>query len=561
MFAGAATGNREAVLTWKTLATKTIQYATPSTSVPKTLAQKTVSGFFWLLAQTVGSKLVNMVGQVVLAWLLSPADWGLVGLAYTVTAFASLIQQAGLREILIHRHEHFDRWANPAFWMSLALGCLGAAVMAGMAPIAAWMYEEPQLVGLVLVLAATAPFSGLDIVPDARLTSEMRFRYLAVVKWITAVGTMGLSIVFALMKLGPYSFVLPVPIITAVRLTLLWSATRPRIRWTPHLRRWKYLVNDSFMLLLAGFFIMLTWQGDYIVLGILHDAKTVGIYFFAFNLSIQTMQVFTSNLTGVLFPALSRLQKDPAHQTRAFLQAARILAIVGVPLCLLQAALAGPVLSMLFNSWWYPAIRVLQLLSIGMAVRLVASPGGSLIQAQGRFGVYTLTNGINAAFFIGLVALGAWFGQHLPPDRVQQLPRFLQYFLGEELPAAVLVALAVMIYFAAIGPIFLYVAIRPGGGRWRDVWRVYAPPAAAGVISIGIGVLFGRLIPRFSDARGVQSGYQAVRILVISAWAVAVYVPLIRTFAPDSFNELLQRISSLRGNRKTMNAPVPQTAN
>jgi hypothetical protein len=315
------------------------------------------------------------------------------------------------------------------------------------------------------------------------------------------------------------------------------------------------------MLLLAGFFIMLTWQGDYIVLGVLHDAKTVGIYFFAFNLSIQTMQVFTSNLTGVLFPALSRLQKDPAYQTRAFLQATRLLALVGVPLCLLQAALAGPAVSMLFNSWWYPAIRVLQLLSIGMAVRLVASPGGSLLQAQGRFGVYTLTNGINAAFFIGLVALGAWFGQHLPPERVEQFPRMIQYFIGKELPAAVLVALAVMIYFTVIGPIFLYVAIRPGGGRWRDVWRVYASPFAASAIAIGVAVAFGRLIPRFSDSRGVETGYQAVRLVVIAAWSVALYIPLIRYLAPQTFADLLQRISSLRGAPAAVRVQLPQTVN
>ena len=511
------------------------------------------------MAQTVGSKVVNMAGQVILAWLLVPADWGLIGLAYTVTAFAALIQQAGLREILIHRHEHFERWANAAFWMSLALGCLGAAVMAAAAPLAAWMYEEPQLVGLVLVLAATAPISGLDIVPDARLTSEMRFRYLAVVKWVNAVGTMGLSILFATLGFGPYSFVLPVPIVTVVRLVLLWSATRPPIRLRPQLRRWKYLVNDSFMLLLAGFFVMLTWQGDYIVLGILHDAKTVGIYFFAFNLSIQTMQVFTSNLTGVLFPALSRLQQDPQHQTRAFLKATRLLAVIGLPFCLLQAALAGPGISMLFNSWWYPAIRVLQLLSIGMAVRIVASPGGSLIQAQGRFGVYTLTNAINAAFFIGLVALGAWAGDRLPPERVSQFPPILRYFLGTELAAAVLVALAVMIYFIVIGPIFLYVAIRPGGGRWRDVWSVYAPPAAASVIAIGIAAVLGRLIPRFSTAGGMETGYQAVRVIVITAWSLVLYVPLIRYLAPDTFNDLLQRIATLRSSR--LRRTVAPTAN
>lgn len=499
----------------------------------RTLAQKTVWGFVWLMAQTVGSKAINMVGQVLLAWLLSPADFGLVGLAYTVTAFAGLIQQAGLREILIHRQGHFNRWANPAFWMALTLGCIGALLMLAAAPLAAWMYEEPDLIGLVLVLALATPISGLDIVADAKLSSEMRFGYLAAVKWIAAVMQMGLSVLFASWRMGPYAFVLPVPIVAVVRFTLLWLVARPRVRWNPHLRRWKYLLTDSTTLFLAGFFVMLTWQGDYMVLGVMHDAKTVGIYFFAFNLSIQTMQVLTNNLAGVLFPALSKLQEDPVHQTRAFLRANQLLAMVGVPLCLLQAALAGPVMALLFNSWWYPAIRVLQLLSLGMAVRLVASPGGSLMQAQGRFKTYLLTNAINAVVFLGLVAAGSWVGQWALDHGTQ---------LGGDVPAAVTVAAAVMLYFALIGPVFLYVAIRPGGGRWSDVGRIYGAPLLAGTLAIGAAVIAGRQVPMMESA----NWRQAIRVVVIVLCSTALYLPLIRRVAPAGWEELRARLGGLR---------------
>src|SRR5258705_4865335 len=139
-------------------------------------------------------------------------------------------------------------------------------------------------------------------------------------------------------------------------------------------------MSDSITLILSNFCMTSTWYGVYIILGIMHDAKSFCIYFFAFNLATQTMQVFTQNLIGVLFPALSKLQHNIEHQTRAFLRAAELLALIGVPLCLLQAALAGPAINVLFNSWWAPMIRVLQLLSIGMAVRLVALPRGALIQ-------------------------------------------------------------------------------------------------------------------------------------------------------------------------------------
>jgi len=535
------------------LSNGTLQLPAPPRPQPSTLAQKTVSGFFWLTAQTLGSKLVNMFGQVVLARLLLPESWGLVGEAYAITAFAGLIQQAGLREILIQRQGHFGRWANPAFWMSLSLGCLGALIMVALAPVAAWMYDDWRLFNLVLLLALSSPFSGLDIVPDAKLTNDLRFRFLACVKWLTAVGTMGLSIVFAKMGLGAYSFVLPLPLITVVRLVLLWSAARPPIRLHLHFRRWKYLMNDSVLLFLANFCNTITWNGDYMILGIMHDAKTVGIYFFAFTLATQTMQVFTQNLIGVLFPALSKMQDNIVHQTRAFLRAAELLALIGVPLCLLQAALAGPAINVLFNSWWQPMIRVLQLLSIGMAVRLVASPGGALIQAQGRFKTYLLTNAINVAVFLTMVYAGSWLGK----QELHRLTASGNVAAANLLPAARDVAAAVMGYFALIGPIFLYVAIRPGGGKWRDVWRVYFAPAVASIVAIGVGIGFGRWIQAMPMKSDVAR--QVLRMLVIVLWSVVLYIPIIRMMAPAAFKELLSRLGGIlraRAQRMMVNAPV-----
>jgi O-antigen/teichoic acid export membrane protein len=430
--------------------------------------------------------------------------------------------------------------------MSLTLGCLGALIMVILAPVAAWMYDDPRLLYMVLLLALSAPFTGLDIVPDAKLTAELRFRYLAAVKWLTAVGTMGLSIVFAKMGLGAYSFVLPLPLITIMRLVLLWTAARPPIRWHLHFRRWKYLMNDSALLFAANFFNNLQYQGDYMILGIMHDARTVGIYFFAFNLATQTMQVFTQNLIGVLFPALSKLQHDIVHQTRSFLRAAELLALIGVPLCLLQAALAGPAMNLLFNSWWQPAIRVIQFLSIGMAVRLVASPGGALIQAQGRFRTFLITNAANTLVFLAMVYAGAWLGKHHPVG---------------PLPAARYVAAAVMIYFAVIGPVFLWIAIRPGGGRWRDVWRIYFAPTTASIIAVGTAVMFGKWVQQMHMTNDVVR--QLLRIVVVTLWCIVLYIPLIRIMAPGSFAELMARLSAMirnRTGRVVVPGPTPAVA-
>ncbi len=80
----------------------------------------------------------------------------MIGLAYTVTAFIGVLQRAGLRDILIHRHAQFDRWANPVFWMSACLGIGGMLLTLSAIPLATHLYGEPMLAGLLAVLSLNA---------------------------------------------------------------------------------------------------------------------------------------------------------------------------------------------------------------------------------------------------------------------------------------------------------------------------------------------------------------------------------------------------------------------
>lgn len=513
------------------------------------LARRTAHGFVWLMAQTLGSKVVGMAGQVVLAWLLLPQDMGLWGSAAIVMGFSGLIQQAGLRETLIHRQRNYGIWANSAFWMSVGLGLLGALVTAAAAWPAAYFFHEPRLVGLLLVLAATAPLMSLDTVAEAKLQNQMRFGLLAGVNWGIAVTQLGLTVLFASIlpqDYKAYAFVLPRPFIALSRLSILWYAARPPVKMRVHFRRWKYLLSDSATLFTSNLFLMLQWQGDYIVLARFYTDKAIlGVYFLAFNLSIQTMQLFTGNLTGVLFPALSKLQGDPSRQIRAFLDATRLLGLIAVPLCFLQMGLADPGVRLFFqDAKWQDSIPVLQVLSVGMAFRVVASPGGSLIQAMGRFRVILLTNIVNAVVFLSLVTVGAMLGR----------PGAGNVWLR---PAST-VGIAVAIYFAAIGPVFLYVAIRPSGGTWRDIWRVYAAPMVISAISAGTAMALGALVP-VERIRGHRWG-QAVRLIVILAWFLVTYVPLIRLAAPEAWRALMQRIASLSKGRTADVEAAPAVA-
>ena len=155
-----------------------------------------------------------------------------------------------------------------------------------------------------------------------------------------------------------------------------------------------------------------------------------------------------------------------------------------------------------------------------------------------------LTNIANAIVFLSLVTLGALSGN------VHATSLWLR--------PATTVGIAVAIYFALIGPIFLYIAIYPSGGKWGDIWRVYAAPMITSVVASASAMAIGYLIP-IEQIHSRRWG-QAVRLTVITAWFVAAYIPLIRLVAPDAWRALLQRLIGLYKGRVGEAEPTPAPA-
>ncbi len=203
---------------------------------------------------------------------------------------------------------------------------------------------------------------------------------------------------------------------------------------------------------------------------------------------------------------------------QAFLRAALLLALLGVPACLLLAATAAPLVRAVFDPKWLSTIPVIQMLSIGMAFRLAWDAGRSVIQAQGRFRTHLLMHILYAALALTCVMIGALAGGQLG------------------------VATGVAVSYAVIGPLDLYVTTCAAGGRWRDVWRVYAGPMAVGLVSIAGSLALAGLIPQ-------MPGRDWVAMALVVGMSSLVYVLVIRKVAPEPWQELVSRLRELAGPR------------
>jgi hypothetical protein len=152
-----------------------------------------------------------------------------------------------------------------------------------------------------------------------------------------------------------------------------------------------------------------------------------------------------------------------------------------------------------------------------------------------------ITNVLNIAFFIPLVTAGAVLGDSGAASWWWH--------------PATTVGISVAVYFAVIGPIFLYVAVRPAGGTWRDLWHVYAAPMACSLVAGAAAMYLATWVPA-DKVRGHRWA-QAVRLTAVVVWFVVIYVPLIRLAAPEAWRALVGRVLSLYHGRRRGGAGFP----
>jgi PST family polysaccharide transporter len=488
------------------------------------------------MALLAGSTLVvraaSLLAQLALAKLLLKDDFGLYGLTLTVWGFVQLLTSPGLDDVLIARKARLHIWVSPAAWMSLTLGVAGMLVMAGAAPVAAWAYDDPRLSPLVLVMALAAIPSALQIVPGAVLRARLRFRAWAAYLLLSQIAIYGLQVGLAVGGLGAMAFVLPIPIVAALSAAALWWMARPGVGVRPRVRRWRYLMGDSVILLITRAVQTVQGQADRIALGIIATTTVAGVYYFAFQFATQVTRVLASNLHQVLFPGLASLKDDPARQLAGAINAARLVGFVGLPLACLQAAMVEPFLRLLFGDKWAAAVLPAQIMSVAMGVDCVAWVAVSLLQAQRRFARLMWLFVASCVAFVLLIAAAAL----LAPD-------------GRE---AVAVAAATGVHALIVPAVFFACAVRVCGGRARDVIPVYATP----VLLAPPAALAGVWASGWIDASGPRA--DLLRLLVIGAVGASVYAGLTLALARDQWHDLITRLrGALRRRRASPGSGEP----
>ena len=366
-----------------------------------------------------------------------------------------------------------------------------------------------QLTGLLAVLAIATPIGSFMLVPTAKLRAEMRFGTLSLIAFLQSILQTLLTLTFAALGYGVYAFVLPMPIVYAAIAAVLWIVSRPAVSIRNPFRHWRYLIGDTSYIFFQRVLQTAVSQGDYILLGALYGAAIVGPYFFAFGIATQAIRLTAGSLQLVLLAGLS-LHCIFGAADSGCSQGHRLRA-AGMPLCMIQAAIAGPLLRAIYGEKWAAAIPLVQLISVGLAFDVASWPVGSLLQARGQFRFLFWWSSLFAPIFLVFISIGGLWAQNLG------------------------VATAVCIYYAAFSPALAFWVFRRSGVSWLEIGNVFLRPTTVGVLSASATLLAIQLASMAHLPPLSQCGLAAcMGFLTMGVYA--------RFITPSSWNELLAKL-------------------
>jgi len=477
-------------------------------------------GSAWALFQSVASKVLSLGCQVILARLLTPDQLGVASKALGVHGLLIFYTPPIMTDVLVQRKDRLDRDALPAFWVTLLLSVATAALIVGSGPALGRLFPErygdPALVGLLALLALKPIVWAFQVVSIARLRLGFRFRTLSNWNIAASLAAAVASVTMAALGFGPYAVVAPLVLSILIVSVGCERLAPTRALRSPTLVGSMPLLRDWTVLCLGQYAHTICLFADYIILAFFAPDAELGFYYFAFTLSAQLNGIIIYNLTFVLQPIFATIRDDPARQVAAFLRVCRTLGAVTVPLCVMQGALAEPALRLVFGERWLPAAPMVIVLSMAQAFAFTVGPTAALLKGQDRFGTYLRWQAWQAVFIVPTLVIAAWLGSRAT---------------GLDHGAALLVATGTLVTYGLFSPAGVWLAIRVGGGRLRDVLAASLPSLVA---SLAVGVPAWLLV-RGSDPTGLDG---LVRLAVAAVASVPVYLVLLRALDRETFLEL-----------------------
>ena len=375
------------------------------------MTRKVTSSVAWTGLLHAVALAVNIVFTAVLARLLTPADFGVMAGAMIFLSFAQTVSRSGIAPTLVQMQKLTVADLRGAFTLGLVLAAAVFGLLEVLAPFAAHFLRLEAIEAVLRALAFVLLFEALGMIAETLLIRRLEVRRVMIIEIfgrVIGTGTVGISLAF--LGWGFWALVAAKLTEAAFKSVTLLFVVRPP--FTPLLGR------ESLQRLFpktAGFTVrqllnFVALNADYAIVGRYFDAASLGLYTRAYHLMNLPSDFYAKVAGRIVFPAMARVQGEPARLKAAFLRGLSLTALLGLPLCAVFFVLARDLVWVLLGGQWLGVVPIFMVLVASMYLRLGAKVSGQLLNASGSVLTLVITQAIYAATVIAACLLAYPYG-------------------------------------------------------------------------------------------------------------------------------------------------------
>ena len=330
----------------------------------KNLKQKAASGMVWTALRKYSTMVIHFISGIILARLLTPHDYGCIGMLAIFMALANTFIDAGFGSALIQRKQPTQTDYSTIFFWNLGVACLMYVLLFFSAPAVARFYDIPLLCPVLRVQALVLFINAFNLIQRNQLKKNLNFKILSIVTIITSIISLTVTIMMAYNGFGVWALVVQNLLVAAIPALVFWFYVKWRPLWTFSWKSFRELFSFGAYVLLSHFVNELGKHIQGLLIGKLFSSATLGYYSKAMGTEKLASHTISSIITSVTYPLYATVQDNRQLLGNMIKRLTMAISYFTFPLLLLLILLAKPIFIILYSDRWLPSVIYFQILCI-----------------------------------------------------------------------------------------------------------------------------------------------------------------------------------------------------
>lgn len=374
------------------------------------LKRRSLHGIAWTFAEHFSIKGVSFIVSIVLARILLPEEFGLIGMIVFVIAIGDTLRDAGMTQSLIRTLNPTEADYSTVFFVNLIASVAIYCLIFFSAPFIASFFERQVLTNIIQVLALKIPIGAISSIQNTRLIKSMQFKRQLIIELPSIIISGIIGIILAYKGFGVWSLVYMNLMQTAISSIQLWLYSS----WYPKLIISKVEFKEHFLfgykLTLSGLLDALYNNMYNVIIGKYYTAAQLGFYTRAQNTKQLPVSTIASALNKVTYPMFAEIQEDDKHMKSVYKRVMQQVLFWIAPALIGTAVIAEPLFRLLFTEKWLPAVPMFQLLCIVGILYPLHAYNLNILKVKGRSDLFLKVEVIKKIFTVSGVLLTFQFG-------------------------------------------------------------------------------------------------------------------------------------------------------